>query len=239
MPERKGAVKMNELFAQSSFLGVVLSLLMYFIGLKLKEKLKWSFLNPLLIGIILVIVFLLLCKVDYASYYASAKYLSWLLTPATVALAIPLYQQIELLKKYKSAVFISVLAGCIASMTTILLLSMLFSLDHSMYVTLLPKSVTTAIGMGISEEMGGDTSVTVAAIIITGILGNIITEGVCKIFRITHPIAIGLAFGTCSHAIGTSRAVQIGEIEGAMSSLSIVVAGILTVIGANLFAMFY
>mgnify|MGYP002627338727 CR=1 FL=1 len=197
---------MNELFVQSSFLGVVLSLIMYFIGVKLKEKLQWSILTPLLIGI---------------------------------TLAIPLYQQIELLKKYRTAVFISVLAGCLASMTTILVLSVLFRLDHSMYVTLLPKSVTTAIGMGISEEMGGDTSITVAAIIITGILGNMITEGVCKIFKITHPIAIGLSFGTCSHAIGTSRAVQIGEIEGAMSSLSIVVAGILTVIGANLFAVLF
>ena len=119
---------------------------------------------------------------------------------------------------------------------SILGFSFLFGLNHEQYVTLLPKSITTAIGMGVSEELGGIVTITVASIVITGILGNVIAEGVCKIFKIQHPIARGLALGTASHAIGTAKAMEMGEIEGAMSSLAIVVAGLLTVVGASVFA---
>ena len=223
----------------SATIGVVISLLAYFLGVFLKEKIKSGLFNPLLISIVLVIGFLLLFDIDYESYNHSAKYLSYLLTPATVCLAIPLYQKLQLLKKYPIAILVGITSGVVTSLASILGLSWLFKLSHQEFVTLLPKSITTAIGMGISEELGGYTSITAAVIILTGILGNLIGELVCKVFRIRHAISRGLAFGTSSHAIGTTKAMELGETEGAMSSLSIVVAGLLTVILASVFAMIY
>jgi len=230
---------MNELFASSATIGVVLSLVAYEIGVLLKKKTGKAFFHPLLISIVLVILFLLIFDVDYESYNYSAKYISYFLTPATVSLAIPLYQQIELLKKNFVAVLLSILTGVITSLVSVLMLSLLFRLSHEEYVTLLPKSITTAIGMGVSEELGGYVTISVAVIVVTGILGNMIGETICKIFRINHPIAKGLAIGTSAHAVGTAKAMELGQIEGAMSSLSIVVSGLLTVILAPIFAMFY
>ena len=230
---------MNNIILSSATIGVAISLLAYQLGTFLKQKTKKAFLNPLLISIILVIIFLLLFDIEYESYNQSAKYLSYLLTPATVSLAIPLYQQLDLLKKNWLAVVIGIVSGVLTSLTSVLLLSMAFGLTHEEYVTLLPKSITTAIGMGISEEFGGYPTITVAVIIVTGIFGNMIAEGFCKLFGIKHPISKGLAIGTSSHAMGTTKALEMGQIEGAMSSLSIVVAGLMTVILASFFTMMY
>lgn len=229
---------MKNLLSDSLFFGVALSILGYEIGLYLKRRFKWSILNPLLISIIIVISSLLVFKVDYDSYYKGAKYLSYLLTPATVCLAIPLYQQLELLKSNWRAILAGITAGVITSLSTVLILCLLFHFNHALYVTLLPKSITTAIGMGVSEELGGIVTVTVAVIIITGVLGNIIGELVLRIFSIENKIAKGLALGTASHAIGTVKAIELGEVEGAMSSLAIVVAGLLTVLGSSIFCNF-
>ena len=222
-----------EFFRQSAFFGVILSLVAYGIGFELKKRFKFAIFNPLLIAIILVMIVLVSLHIDYDVYNEGAVYISYLLTPATVCLAVPLYEQFELLKKNWKALLIGILSGCIASMGSILAMSVIFSLSHEEYVSFLPKSITTAIGMGVSEELGGYVSITVAVIIITGVL-----EQVLKLFRVTDPIAKGVAFGTASHAIGTAKAMEIGEIEGAMSSLSIVVSGIITVVGASIFAQF-
>lgn len=230
---------MKEILCNSAYFGVTVSLIGYGAGIMLKKKFKYAFLNPLLISIIFVIGVLMLCGVDYESYENSAQYLSYLLTPATVCLAVPLYQQMTLLKKNLAAVACGILAGVLASLGSVLLLAFLFGLEHDVYVTLLPKSITTAIGMGVSEELGGLVTITVAVIIVTGVIGNVIGEAVCKLFRIYEPIAKGLALGTSSHAIGTAKALEMGEVEGAMSSLAIAVAGLLTVIGASVFAGFY
>lgn len=230
---------MNEMFINSATIGVVLSIFAYQLGVFLKKKTNSSLLNPLLVSIVIVMAILVIFHVDYESYNSSAKYLSYLLTPATVSLAIPLYRQMEILKKNFKAIILSVLAGSITSMGVILVMAMLFGLSHEEYVTLLPKSITTAIGMGVSEELGGYVTITVAVIIVTGILGNIIGETVCKVFRIKNPISRGLALGTSAHAIGTTKAMEMGEVEGAMSSLAIVVAGLITVVGASVFAMFW
>lgn len=230
---------MNNLFLNSTTLGVVISLLAYQFGMFLKNKTRKAFVNPLLISIVLVILFLLAFDIDYESYNQSAKYLSYLLTPATVSLAIPLYQQMELLKKHGTAIVLGISAGVLTSLLSVLTMSVLFGLKHEEYVTLLPKSITSAIGMGLSEELGGYATITIAVIIVTGIFGNMIAEFVCKLFRINHPISKGLAIGTSSHAMGTTKAMELGQIEGAMSSLSIVVAGLLTVILASFFAMLY
>lgn len=229
---------MKELISNSTYFGVLISIICYELGVLIKKKFKFPLLNPLLISISAVIILLLLLNVDYESYYAGAKYLSYLLTPATVCLAIPLYEQFELLKNNLKAIMAGILSGVITSLTSVFLLSLLFSLDHKEYVTLLPKSVTTAIGMGISEELGGIVTITVAVIIITGILGNIIAETTLRLFRIEEPIAKGVAIGASSHAIGTAKAMELGEIEGAISSLSIAVTGLITVIAASVYANF-
>jgi predicted murein hydrolase (TIGR00659 family) len=230
---------MNDVLTLSATFGVVVSVISYFGGVWLKHRTGLAIFNPLLISIIAVMILLGVSGIDYDTYNSSARYLSYLLTPATVALAIPLYLQIERLKKNFVAVIVSLTAGAISSMGSILLMSLCFALNHEQYVTLLPKSITTAIGMGVSEELGGITTITVAVIIITGILGNILADILLKIFRITDPVARGLALGASSHAIGTAKAMEMGEIEGAMSSLAIVVSGLLTVIGASFFAQLY
>lgn len=227
---------MNRFISESAYFGVAVSLLGYEIGLVLRKRLKHPLANPLLISIVLVMLALVALGVDYQAYYAGAKYLSWLLTPATVCLAVPLYEKLALLRRNLKAVAAGIASGVLASLCSVFLLSKLFGLTHEQYVTLLPKSVTTAIGMGVSEELGGVVPVTVAAITVTGILGNVLAEAIFRLFRIRHPVARGLALGTASHAIGTSRAMELGEAEGAMSSLAIAVAGLMTVILASVFA---
>ncbi len=230
---------MAEFASNSLFFGAFLSLAAYGVGVFLRSRWKFALFNPLLVAIVLVVAFLVAFKIDYATYMEGAQYISFLLTPATVCLAVPLYQQFSLLKKNAKAVLLGIAAGVLASLTVILAMSILFHLDHTMYVTLLPKSITTAIGIGVSGELGGIQSLTVVVIIITGVLGNIFAELICKIFRITDPIAQGVGIGTSTHAVGTARAMEMGEIQGAMSGLSIVVAGLMTVVVANLFAGFY
>jgi predicted murein hydrolase (TIGR00659 family) len=229
---------MVEFMQNSAYAGVTISLVAYSIGAALKKKFGFGFFNPLLIAIIVTVLVLLGCNVDYETYNVGAKYLSWFLTPATVCLAIPLYEEWELLKNNAKAVLLGVLAGVITSLLTVFVLAKLMGLSHENYVTLLPKSITTAIGMGVSEELGGYVTITVAVIVITGVIGNIIGEWICKIFRIHEPISKGLAFGTAAHAIGTAKAMELGDVEGAMSSLSIAVAGVLTVLLASVFAGF-
>lgn len=227
---------MNSMFQTSVFAGVTLSLVAYFAGSFLKKRLKLGIFNPLLISIIITIVVLICADVDYETYNKGAVYLSWFLTPATVCLAIPLYEQWELLKRNYKAVLLGILAGVFTSLTSVFVLARLMGLTHEEYVTLLPKSITTAIGMGVSEELGGYVTITVAVIVITGVMGNMLGGLACKIFRISEPVAKGLAFGTSAHAIGTAKAMEIGEIEGAMSSLAIALTGIFTVIFASLYA---
>lgn len=229
---------MNQFFQQSMFAGVALSLISYGIGILLKKKFKLGILNPLLISIIISILVIVIGNIDYDTYNDSSKILSWLLTPATVSLAIPLYEQLPLLKKHFKAVIAGLVAGTLTSLTTVFVLALILGLSHKEYVTLLPKSITTAIGMGVSEELGGYVTITVAVIIVTGVIGNIIGETVCKIFGIKEPISKGLAFGASAHAIGTSKAMELGDIEGAMSGLAIAVSGILTVILASIYAYF-
>ena len=229
---------MTVFLEDSLFAGVTLSLLAYLLGVVLKKKFKCAIFNPLLISIVITIVVLVTAHVDYDVYKQGAAYLSWLLTPATVCLANPLYEQWKLLKKNIKAVLLGIIAGVLTSLGTVWVLAEIMGLSHKEYVTLLPKSITTAIGMGVSEELGGYVTITVAVIVVTGVLGNIFGELICKIFRITDPIARGLSIGSASHAIGTAKAMELGEIEGAMSSLAIAVAGIFTVAASSFFCNF-
>ena len=230
---------MSNMLHVSTFFCMAISLFGYEAGIFLRKKLKIGIFNPLLVSIVFVIIVLKVTGIDYDTYDKGANVLSYLLTPSTVCLAIPLYQQMNLLKKNLKAIIAGITTGVFASLAGVWVFSMLFHLKKQFYVTLLPKSITTAIGMGISEELGGIVTITVAAIVITGIIGNMFAEGICKLCKIEHPIAKGLAIGTASHAMGTAKAMEIGEIEGAMSSLSIAVAGLMTVVGSLIFYHLY
>ena len=227
---------MKELLTESAYFGMVLTLVCYEIGLAVKRKVKFPLANPLLVGSILIIGVLVALDIEYETYQASVRPISFLLTPATVCLAIPLYRQLSLLKKYPLAIMGGVLSGVLTAMVSIYFLSLAFGLTHEQYVSILPKSITTAIGMGVSEKMGGVVALTVISISISGISGTILADIWLKLLRIREPIAKGLALGTAAHALGASKAMELGEIEGAMSSLSIVVTGILSVVAISLFA---
>ena len=227
-----------EIIKNSLYFAVLITILGYFIGDIIRKKTKLNVFNPILIGIIFVSIILSVFKIDYDVYYEGARYISYFLTPATICLAIPLYEEFETLKHNFKAIIIGITAGVLSSLGSILLFSYLFALTHEQYVTLLPKSITTAIGMTVSEQFGGIASITVAVIIITGILGNLMGEYILKIFKIKHPISKGLAIGTAAHAVGTAKALEMGEVEGAMSGLSVAVSGLITVVLAGAFVNF-
>lgn len=229
---------MKEIFCDSLFFGVGISIGTYIIGTAIKRRWNFFLFNPLLVAITMTIAILLVTDIDYQSYNNGAKYISYLLTPATVALAIPLYEQVMLLKKNFSAIMIGIASGVVSSALTILGMSILFGLNHTEYVTLLPKSITTAIGIGLSAELDGYVAITVTSIIMTGLIGNIAGVALCKLLGIKDPVAKGVAIGTATHVMGTSKAMETGEIEGAMSSLSVAVAGFMTVGAALLFKNF-
>ena len=221
---------MREALASSAYFGAVLSIAAYSFGLWLKKKTGFALCNPLLVAAAVIIPVLLAADLSYDEYMKGAQCISYLLTPATVCLAIPLYKQLALLKRNKAAVVCGIAAGVVANAATILVLCLLFKLEHVHYVTLLPKSITTAIGMGVSEEAGGIVTLTVVSIIITGVSGVILAVMLFQFLHLEEPVAKGLALGNAAHAIGTSKALELGEIEGAMSSLAIAVAGLMTVV---------
>lgn len=227
---------MREFFASSSYFGVSITLAFFALGLALKKKFKWALLNPLLVASVLTIALLLILDIDYDSYNASANLLSYLLTPATVCLAVPLYQNLSILRKNIAAILCGIFSGVLANIALMLLLAVGFGLSHQQYITLLPKSITTAIGMGVSQELGGTVSLTIAVIILTGIFANISAEFVFRVFRIRDAVAKGVALGTAGHAIGTSKANELGKTEGAVSSLAIAVAGLISVVMITLAA---
>ena len=221
---------MNEFLLQSTYFGVVLSLLCYWVALKIASKVKSTLCNPLMISIVLVVIILSIFGISYETYNKSASHLNYFLTPTTVCLAVPLYRQYEVLKKNLKAIVLGIASGCVACMVTLVALIKLFTFDTTLAASVMAKSITTAIAIGLTEEIGGIPAITVACIMITGIFGACFASIVCKIFKIENPVAQGLAIGTSAHALGTSRALEIGEVQGAMSSLAIAIAGIMTVV---------
>lgn len=225
---------MNELTSLPLF-GILISLLAFEIGLFINRKTKIALFNPLLISIIIVIAILKGFNINLEAYEKGGSIISFFLAPATVILAVPLYRQIKLLKANLIPILVGITAGCITAITSIYLFSRLFGMNDALCASLIPKSVTTPIGLEISKQIGGIPAITVAAIVITGIMGAIIGPEVCRLFRIRDKVAIGISIGTASHALGTTKAIQLGETEGAMSGLAIGVAGLVTVFLAPLF----
>ena len=204
---------LNDFLSGSAAWGVLLTLAAFALGALINKLTGKAIFNPLLLGSIFVIVFLSVCKIPYADYKISAAPVNYLLLPATVALAIPLYEKIDLLKENAAAIIAGISVGTLVSLGSALALALALDLTREQYATLLPKSVTTAISMDVAAE-----------------LGALLAETVCKLFHITDPIAKGVGIGTAAHAVGTSKALQMGEVEGAMSGLSIAVAGVLTAV---------
>lgn len=229
---------MVEFLRQCGSWGVFVTLAAYGLGVVLNRKTGWPLFNPLLLGSIFVMVFLRCFAVPYAQYSVSAAPVNWLLGPATVSLAIPLYEKWALLEKNLKAILAAIMAGVLTSLGSVLAMAWLLRMERAHAVTLLPKSVTTAIGMDIAQTLGGTAALAGAVIILTGIAGSLLADGVCKVCHITDPIAKGLALGTSAHAVGTSKALQMGEVEGAISGLAIAVAGVLTALLAPIAANF-
>ncbi|MFQ6793511.1 MAG: LrgB family protein [Thomasclavelia sp.] len=229
---------MTDFINNSAYFGLVISLATYFIAVQIRKKLPYPIINPLLISALISIAFLVIFDIDFQTYNQGAQFITFLLTPATVCLAIPLYKQTQILLKHFDAIIISLFCGCLAGIISIVIICLLMQSNNEILYSLLPKSITTAIAIGVSDKLGGNSTITVGVVIITGILGAIIAKSIFKLFRIDHPVARGLALGNSAHAIGTSKALELGEIEGAMSSLSIAIAGLLTVILAPIIASF-
>lgn len=219
---------MAELIGSIGVWGVALTLGAFALGTWLNKKTGQALFNPLLLGSIFVIIFLSLVQIPFAEYKQSVSFLSYLLLPATVSLAVPLYEQWLPMKKNAKAVLCGILAGSVTSMVSIIAMSWILKLDPVLSASLMPKSVTSAIGAEVAQELGGIGSLAGALIILTGIVGNLSATALCRICKLHDPIARGVAIGTGSHAVGTARALQMGRVEGAVSSLSIAVAGVLT-----------
>lgn len=221
---------MAEFLENLSLFPLVLTIGAYQVGLWLQKKTKSPLANPILIAVILVVGVLLLTGLPVDTYQEGTKGISWLLTPVTVCLAVPLYQQVKILKKNLGAILIGVAAGTVTSLVTVFIMCAAFSLSESLTVSLLPKSITTAMGIVLSGQNGGMEALTTAVIVVTGIQGSLMGTMLCKLLRLTDPIAQGVALGTASHVVGTSRANQLGSLQGAVSSLSLAAAGILTAV---------
>ncbi len=229
---------MTEFFSGSTYFCVCLTLVAFSIGKLLQQKFRLALLNPILIGALLVMGVLALLEIPNAVYQAGCQVLSYLLTPATLCLAIAFYEQFQSLKKHLAAVCAGVLAGTVCSVGSIWLMCRIFGLDRALTLSLLPKSVTTAIGASLSQELGGIAAVASAAIVITGILGNIAGPALCRLFRLRDPIAQGVAFGTASHVIGTAKAAELSQLAGAVSSFSLTVSGLFTALLLSFLAQF-
>lgn len=220
---------MLENFTNNLFFGIIISLIAFEIGLFIRKKTNLEIFNPLLIAIFLVISFLLIFNIDISNYSKGGDFINMFLGPATVVLAIPLYKQLEQFKRYFIPILVGITIGSILCIISVIILCGLFKLDDVLKISLLSKSVTTPIGIEITNTLGGISAVTILSIVVTGIVGSVLGPSICKLFKIKNSVAIGISLGTASHAVGTSKALELGEVEGAMSSLSIGVAGLMTV----------
>lgn len=228
---------MEQLLSNPLF-GIILSIGVYQLTSWLRIKTKSSFCNPLLLSIFIIIFLLVVLDIPLDSYQQGGNVISMFLAPATTVLSYSIYKQFHILKKHFLPIACGCFVGSITSMSSAYLLSKLFGLEETLARSFIPKSVTTPIAMEISKQLGGTVAITVSIVVITGIMGAIIAPFLIKLLHIKNPVAIGVAIGTSSHAVGTTKAVELGEIEGAMSGIAIGISGIITVI-LSLFLLFF
>lgn len=219
---------MNEFLQQSSYFGFVLTIIIYYLAVLLKDKTKKTILNPLLITTVIIVIILLIFNIKYETYNIGAKYISYFLTPTTVCLAVPLYKQIKVLKKSIIGILSGIISGVLANAFVIVIFVKCFKMDNILGTSLLSKSITAPIAIGVTDELGGISSITVFAVILSGIIGAVIAPTIFKILRIKSPVSQGLACGTAAHGSGTTTALELGEIQGAISGLAIIITGLIT-----------
>ena len=229
---------MKELLTSNGYFCVLLTLTAFSIGSLIQKKGKIALFNPLLLGALLVIVFLKITGIPNADYQKGCQVLNYLLTPATICLAISFYEQFGAMKKHMWAVIAGLIIGSICCLGSIYVLGLLFRFDRVLTLSMLPKSITTAIGVPVSEEIGGIAAVTSASIAITGVLTNMVGPSLCRLFRIKSPIAQGVGFGTAGHVIGTSKAAELSQLAGAVSSFSLTCTGIFTTVVLSFLAQY-
>lgn len=230
---------MKEVNEITVYFSLFITLFVFYTAIRIKNKCNLSILNPLLVSIIVMILFLKIMGMPTELYGRNTEILMYLLTPATICLALPLYQNLYLLKQYWQALLTGISAGVISNLIIIYLSAKVFRLSYKEFVTILPKSITSAISLAISEELGGNVTVTILVVVITGVMGNVLADGIFHRMKLKNKTAKGVALGTSAHVIGTSKAMEYGEAEGGMASLAIVISGILTVIIISIFTRFY
>ncbi len=221
---------MKEIITTNPFFGISISIIAYAIGTFLNKKTKLAIVNPLLISYILIISTLLIFDIPLSAYNEGGNIINMFLSPATAVLSLTIYRQWDIVKKNIAAILTGTIVGSLTSILVIMFLCKLFGLDNTVTSSLLPKSITTPMAIAVSETLGGIPSLTVLAVIITGILGNILAPILIKLFRIKDPIVQGVAIGTASHAVGTSKAIEIGEVQGALSGVALTFSGLITVV---------
>lgn len=219
---------MNEFLQQSSYFGFVITIIIYYLAVLLKDKTKKTILNPLLITTVIIVIILLIFNIKYETYNIGAKYISYFLTPTTVCLAVPLYKQIKVLKKSIIGILSGIISGVLANAFVIVIFVKCFKMDNILGTSLLSKSITAPIAIGVTDELGGISSITVFAVILSGIIGAVIAPTIFKLLKIKLPVSQGLACGTAAHGSGTTTALELGEIQGAISGLAIIITGLIT-----------
>ena len=229
---------MADFLFSNNYFCVTLTVVAYAIGSVIQKKWQLAIFNPIIIGAALVMVVLNLLKVPNSVYQAGCSVLNYLLTPPTICLAIAFYEQFRAMRRHMSAIILGVALGTVCCLGTVWLLCTLWDFDRVLTLSLLPKSITNAIGVALSEEIGGIAAITTGAIAVTGTFGNIAGPGICRLLGIRHPIAMGVAFGTASHVIGTSKATELSRLAGAVGSLSLTVAGLFTVVLLSFLSQF-
>lgn len=223
---------MMEFITASSYFGVALTLLMFGVAVLINRRFPGALTTPLFLATIFVVIVLIAFNIPYDAYNRGAGYITYFLVPVTVCFAVPMYRQLPLLKKHAPAILLAMAIGVVSSVMSVCLICILFGLGDIVARSLAAISVTTAIAIGITEKLGGVVALTVSSVIVTGILGASVSDVVCRKFGLTNPIARGLAIGNASHAAGTTKAMEMGPIEGAMSSLAIVISGLMTAVAA-------
>ncbi len=223
---------MNEMLINSAYFGFIITIIIYYLSVQIKNKTKISLLNPLLLTTIIIVAILLLCNIKYDTYNNGAKYISYFLTPTTVCLAIPLYKKVKILKKNIIAIISGIISGVVANAVVIVVLVKIFGMSNEIGASLLPKSITAPIAIGVADELGGLSSITVFAVILSGIIGAVIAPTIFKILKIKDEVSQGLACGTAAHGSGTTTALELGEVQGAISGLAISITGLITTVVA-------
>lgn len=230
---------LNELFQANPISGMLITIGCYWVGQIIYNKTKWTVLQPILTSSVIIILFLYYAKIPYDVYYQQNMVLNYILPLTAVVLAVPLYRNLNVLKKHALPIFAGIIAGTVATMAAIVVIGKLMGTDENILVSMLPKSATNPIAIEISAIIGGIPSLTVSLVVIAGIFGGIFGPELLKLMRVKNEVAKGIALGSMSHAIGTARAFKEGEVEGSMSSLAMAIAGTLTAILSPIFALFF